>query len=189
MAKANASERKKEMTRDRVRKCRRKKKSLEEYENAVRSKIHESHRNQNVSTSENQTINNGHGTFNLQSALQSWVIKHRITHMAVRDLLSVLNTAGVSTEIGKMLPKDSRTLMKTPTHVEIQTSGNGSLWYNGIQTCLEKIFKRLDRDMSITLNFNFDGVPVFNSSNIQFWPILSAIQGIYTIVCYRYKQL
>lgn len=177
-----------QMNRNRVRKHRQKKKLLNAYENDVHSKINEINRDQNNSTSENQNNNNIFADnrdvrhkFNIENALQIWALKHRVTHMAMNDLLSILNSAGVSSQIGKPLPKDSRTILKTPTHVDIQNLTDGKLWYYGVQKCIENIFKNINRDINITLNFNFDGVPLYNSSKITFWPILSSIKGFYQI--------
>lgn len=116
--------------------------------------------------------------FIMENELRMWSLKHRITHMALNDLLLVLNKAGISSEIGKPLPKDSRTIMKTPANIEIQTLTHGKLWYNGVQKCLENILSNINRNATINLNFNFDGVPLYNSSRICFWPILGSIQGI-----------
>lgn len=105
--------------------------------------------------------------------LRNWAMDNHITKSATSSLLKILNFAGLS-----FLPKDSRTLLKTPKAVPILTLSNGRIWYNGIESCLENVFKGLDRDISITLDFNFDGVPVAKSSNVQFWPILSSIYGM-----------
>lgn len=163
------------MTRNRVRKYRQKKKLINDYEEAVREeKKRERKRIQNdLSTEVNNSgaSNNSNGnerTFDLQSGLQNWAIKHRITHMELKDLLSLLNTVGLSSEFGKLLPKDSRSVMKTPKLVEIKKLSSGDLWYHGVQNCLQNIFSNLNRDISITLNFNFDGLPLYNSSKICF---------------------
>lgn len=179
-------DRKKILNRNRVKKHREKKKLLKEYENAVHLEMAKRICSQNGSTRENININMidleqrenfRENKFDLENELQNWAIKHRITHMAVKDLLSVLNAAGVSSGICKPLPKDSRTVLKTPKNVNIQTLSHGKMWYYGVQKCLETIFEKLNRDISITLNFNFDGVPLYNSSRICFWPILAAIKG------------
>lgn len=110
----------------------------------------------------------------ISDKLKYWCVHHRITSMAINDLLHILRFAGLS-----MLPKDSRTLMETPVHVPIQTLTNGKLWYNGIKTSLLSALGKILHDISITLDWNFDGFPVAKSSNIQFWPILASIRGMY----------
>lgn len=104
--------------------------------------------------------------------LRMWVINHRITRIALNDLLLILISAGFG-----FLPKDSRTLMATPSAVPIDILTNGKMWYYGIKKCLEYVFSDICRSTTITLDFHFDGFPISKSSNKQFWPILSAIRG------------
>lgn len=112
-----------------------------------------------------------------QSKLKCWATNHRISARAISELLKILIFAGFT-----FLPKDSRTFMKTPCNVQIQELSNGArMWYNGIEKCLRNVLSNISRDNSLTLNFSFDGIPVFKSSNLQFWPILMAIKGI--IIC------
>lgn len=113
-------------------------------------------------------------TVDFMDKLRYWVVHHRITHSALNDLLKILIFGGFV-----FLPKDSRTLMKTPAKVEIVAVTNGKLWYYGIKKCLEKVLTKISCDSSITLDFSFDGLPIFNSSNMQFWPMLFSIQGIF----------
>lgn len=108
----------------------------------------------------------------LKDKLRIWIVNHRITTRAVKDLLSILRCAGHS-----FLPKDCRTLMKTPTKVPIDILSNGKLFYYGIQKCLGNVLANIQQDIIITLDFNFDGFPISKSSNNQFWPILASIRG------------
>lgn len=73
------------------------------------------------------------------------------------------------------LPKDYRTLLQTPKTVEISEVAGGKYWYNGIERNLRLVFSKLNKDISIALNFNMDGLPIFKSSKRVFWPILSTI--------------
>lgn len=113
-----------------------------------------------------------HEPFQIEEELKLWAIKNHISHMALNDLLAILILAGLT-----FLPKDSRTLMKTPTQVDIVPLGNGKMWYFGISIWLQKLLANCKRDLTIHLDFNFDGLPIFNSSTFQFWPILSTIRG------------
>lgn len=105
--------------------------------------------------------------------LKYWAVQHRITKMALNDLLRIQRFAGLH-----FLPKDSRTLMGTPVNVPINILSKGKLWYYGVEKCLGNVFNKLSRDVTVTLDFNFDGCPISKSSNTQFWPILSSIQGM-----------
>lgn len=108
----------------------------------------------------------------IEEKLRRWSCENRISKRAVDGLLSVLNSAGM-----KFLPKNHRTLLKTPTNIEINEVAGGKLWYNGLTKCLINVFSTLNQDITIKLNFNIDGLPIFNSSKMSFYPILASIHG------------
>lgn len=110
----------------------------------------------------------------IKDKIKYWAVNHRISKTALNDLLAILIFAGFS-----FLPRDSRTLMGTATNVPIKMLSNGKMWYCGIKKCLEHVFNGIRRNISIFLDFNFDGLPIAKSSNKQFWPILSSIRGKY----------
>lgn len=123
---------------------------------------------ENVSNaSSNQIINNDE----LKNELRDWGNAYRVSKLAINRLLSILNSYGIS------LPKNYRTLQHTPVNIEINTVAGGNLWYNGLGNCLRNIFGTLSRDLDISLNFNIDGLPLFNSSKTTFWPVLGTITG------------
>lgn len=108
----------------------------------------------------------------LKTDLRDWANSYRISKGAVDSLLSILHSNGIIS-----VSKNHRTLQQTPTYVEISNIAGGKCWYNGLEKCLRMIFSSLDRDISISLNFNVDGLPLFNSSKTSFWPILASIFG------------
>lgn len=112
----------------------------------------------------------------LRESFSRWASEFRISKRAIDSLLNILNLAGI-----KSLPKNHRTLQKTPTHIEMTEVAGGKFWYHGLAKSLKTIFCTLDRDISIQLNFNTDGLPLYKSSKICFWPILASIYGI---LCY-----
>lgn len=71
------------------------------------------------------------------------------------------------------LPIDPRTLLRgtyAPIHqVKI---GNGTYWHHGVEKSIRQKFAMLDRPLSISLNLNIDGLPIYNNGNASFWPIL-----------------
>lgn len=75
------------------------------------------------------------------------------------------------------LPNDYRALLDTPRYVDIIPLGGGHFWYNGIEKNLKNVFSNLNKNMSIALMFNVDGLPLFNSSQKSFWPILAAVNS------------
>lgn len=114
----------------------------------------------------------------LKTDLRDWASKHRISKHAIDDLLAILNSKR-SFAI-ECLPKNHRTLQKTQTNIEIKENvAGGCYWHNGLEKCLMQIFSNLDRDIKISLNFNIDGLPLYKSSTIEFYPILAAIHGMY----------
>ncbi|XP_050315872.1 uncharacterized protein LOC126750340 [Anthonomus grandis grandis] len=110
---------------------------------------------------------------NIKSELIQWALKYSIPHVALTDLLILLKNELKLEE----LPRDSRTLIGTPSSCSIVPMGDGHFWYNGIQNNLyqQSFLTELNKDKdisSISLIFNIDGLPPFNSSPLQYWPIL-----------------
>lgn len=108
----------------------------------------------------------------LSDQLKTWAIEYHLTQRAVSKLLKILKSNGMN-----FLPKDCRTLMRTPRSIQIEKTAGGQLWYNGLASGLSAIFSKLTSNLSIQLNINVDGLPLFKSSPIEFWPMLATIQG------------
>lgn len=130
-------------------------------------------RSENFARSENETHARTEPP-TLKTKLRHWANSYRISKRAIDSLLSVLNSSGISS-----VPRNHRTLFETPINVEINEIAGGKYWYNGLEKSLKLIFSSLDRDTAISLNFNVDGLPLFNSSKTSFWPILASINGIH----------
>lgn len=109
----------------------------------------------------------------LKNELRHWFNSFDISTRALDSLLSILNNFGIN-----CVPKNHRTLLETPLNIEIRELAGGKYWHNGLRKCLQQIFPELNRDVTISLNFNVDGLPLFKSSKISFWPILSSIHGM-----------
>lgn len=190
MARTVKNDRKSQQNRNRVRRYRRSKMLKARHEEYIHSRIFDDTQNQEENCenlfedSESESIG-GHVPYGdhvedrstlISDKLRYWALYHRITKTALSDLLSILKYSGFN-----FLPKDARTLMRTPVHVPISTLSNGKLWYHGVKNCLETVLGKISDDISITLDWNFDGFPISKSSNTQFWPILTSIRGTYTI--------
>lgn len=104
--------------------------------------------------------------------LRTWVLEYHLTHRAVSSLLKILNSCGMS-----YLPKDCRTLLSTPEKITIETKAGGQIWYNGIRKGIKTVFPKLNSNLSIELHINADGLPLFKSSPLEFWPLLASIRG------------
>lgn len=104
--------------------------------------------------------------------LKFWAVTFGIAMRAVDDLLDLLRASG-----HESLPKSYRTLLGTPRRIELANYGDNKYWYRGIADNLRVVFANLSQDLDVYLKFNVDGLPIFNSSAFQFWPILAAIRG------------
>lgn len=121
------------------------------------------------SLSENESVESP-----IKTRIRDWANMHRVSKRALDDLLAILVASGIDS-----VPKNHRTLQKTPTNIEIINVGGGHFWFNGLKKCIGQIFSNLDRDIKISLNFNIDGLPLYKSSTITFYPILAAIHGMH----------
>lgn len=158
---------------ERSRVSRRITKILNRREETVRQILYKQNSNPNANSNVNITLSSNNSLDDtLEYQLVDWIIDYGIAARAVNGLLSILNSFG-----GQSLPKDSRTLLKTDTKIEIVSKAGGDFWYNGFRKCLLRVFGHLDEDKSIRLKFNMDGLPLFKSSKHTFWPILCSIHG------------
>lgn len=108
---------------------------------------------------------------NIVSGLRKWSCDNHIPQMALKSLLDLLNT-----NLALELPKDPRTLMGTPRALNIREMGeNGQYWHNGFEMCLKRIFSDIGTPLSISININIDGLPIYKSTTKNFWPILCNI--------------
>lgn len=94
----------------------------------------------------------------LKSELRNWAQSYRITTRALDSLLDILNAHGIDN-----LPKNHRTILSTPINVEYQEIAGGELWYHGLQKSLIHVLSELDTNITVSLNFNVDGLPLYNS--------------------------
>lgn len=109
---------------------------------------------------------------NLSNNLAQWAIEFKISHIALNSLVSILNKYNCT------LPCDTRTLLKTQRKASVCDMYNGKYCYFGIANNLKEIFSKvsvLQALKDINLFVNIDGIPLANSSSIQFWPILCKI--------------
>lgn len=163
---------------DRVRMHRQRKHLKKERQQRLNEELNESNIEHNYSSSTNNDQNDSSAlneSGSLKFKLRDWANTYRIQKRAIDDLLAILKSNGIDS-----LPKNHRTLLQTPVNIEIQELAGGEFWYNGLEKCLVNIFFGLDHDITINLNFNVDGLPLYNSSKIAFWPILCSIHGKHT---------
>jgi hypothetical protein len=112
---------------------------------------------------------------NFQMNLREWVLQFNISHAAFRHLATILNK-----RLPYVLPKDPRTLLKTDTKkLNVTPVGCGNYWHNGLIKHLVFFLERVNyTNDTISLLVNIDGLPIYKSSNHQFWLILCKIKEI-----------
>lgn len=117
---------------------------------------------------------------NLCDMLATWATEFRIPHTALNALSDIVNNF-VSVE--HKLPKDARTLMRTPCTVQVVEMDGGQFWYYGVGRCISDVaatVPSLGENEAIRLTFNMDGLPIYGSSKKSFWPILMRIPELHT---------
>lgn len=110
--------------------------------------------------------------------LQNWAVRHRsnMTVELIEDLLKILRTENCYNN----LPKSAAGLLKTKSYISIKImkslkNTNGSYAYFGVEEGLKSMVTDTYTENSIRLLFNIDGLPLYNSSNQQLWPILGLV--------------
>lgn len=99
--------------------------------------------------------------------LANWAKTSRVHLVHLTSLLKLLEKHGL-----KDIPKDARTLLRTPRRTEIVPMGDGRFWYDGIAKNLISSLEPLEPlPNKIELLVNIDGISPFKSTGKQFWPI------------------
>lgn len=118
---------------------------------------------------------------NFSDRLAWWAVNENISHASLGKLLEILKSVNSLNELN-VLPKDARTLLKTPKTSHITPLGTGVYFYFGITETLQNLIDRYSVKLKTTdvihLSVNIDGVPLFKSTNESFWPILCLVKTI-----------
>ena len=108
----------------------------------------------------------------LNHKLKEWAVSSNIPHCHINSLLTILNHHHPN------LPKDSRTLLATPVACDVKEIAGGSYFHFGV---FENVKERIESNPdllsfeNLSLQINIDGLPLFKSSSVQFWPILGLV--------------
>ena len=104
----------------------------------------------------------------LMESLQVWCSKYDIKHTASDALLSILKP------YHPHLPKDTRTLKRTPKRTELKVLANGQYSHIGLRKgMLSKARKGIKQGCEeLLLEFGIDGIPFYKSVTDDSWPIL-----------------
>lgn len=97
------------------------------------------------------------------------MLKHNVSHTCLSDLLKIFKTHGDEV---KSLPRDARTLMKTPRCASsfVHNLGHGSYTHFGLAKGIEQNKKAIIslKDPIYKIDINIDGLPISKSSGGQF---------------------
>lgn len=133
----------------------------------------------NVLTNMSVPNNSNHvipDNLSLEEKLQNIIIKYHVSHNFVNELLEILRCEGLK------LPKDVRTLLRTPKNHEILVMDPGTYIHLGIEFMLKPIlleyFNYIQMFDIIELGLNIDGLPITKSSKSCFWPILISFVNV-----------
>lgn len=97
----------------------------------------------------------------------------RVSQINLTKLLRILHL------YHKDLPIDARTLLRTPSNLNVRLLGSGEFLYFRIQTSLKRLISKLQHScQTLELSFNVDGLPLFHSNNLQIWPILGKLGNV-----------
>ncbi|KAL0842480.1 hypothetical protein ABMA28_014574 [Loxostege sticticalis] len=110
--------------------------------------------------------------YEFRENIRQWAVKCNIPQAHLHDLFSIVNK-----RLPFVLPKDPRTLLKTNAlEICISSICSGHYWHNGLKIQLKNILEEIiEVPTQISLNINIDGLPIYNSSRHQLWPILCNI--------------
>ena len=110
----------------------------------------------------------------LSHGLAAWASDFNIPHVALAMLLALLRA------LHPHLPKNPRTLLGTAKQYQVQSISGGSYYHFGIAASIKKAISVVEvsghkDSQSIAMQLNIDGLPLFKSSQTQFWPILGKL--------------
>lgn len=101
-----------------------------------------------------------------------WAVKFNISLSAINALLSILHPSHPN------LPLDGCTLLKTLQKYLVKDIEGGQYYRFGLIHYLTAALKTItfsDSLIRLSIQVNIDGLPLFKSSLVQFWPILCRV--------------
>jgi len=121
-------------------------------------------------------------TPDIRNQLAEWAVDNNITHSALSSLLSILKQHHTN------LPTDPRTLLKTPHTYNVKEIVGirgqvGQYYHFGLAAGINELLSMFSGQCTnnlLTLQFNFDGLPLFKSASQEFWPILCLVKEFET---------
>ncbi|XP_046407945.1 uncharacterized protein LOC124172544 [Ischnura elegans] len=109
-----------------------------------------------------------------QDKLAIWAIENNVTQSSMSKLLAILKEHPCHSS----LPRDARTLLRTPRRTVVKDMAPGKYCYFGFLGIIKIALSHCPSDNipdTIKLFMCFDGLPLSKSSASQFWPILCSL--------------
>lgn len=126
----------------------------------------------------------------IKNELSNWAVSQKIPHNALNKLLNIL--LHCTENDLKDLPKDSRTLLKTPKNLSFRNVAPGQYCHIGIKKGLEDLHQKskVTPNCDIRIKVNIDGLPLAKSTSSQVYPILGITkifdqEKVFLIGCYH----
>lgn len=114
------------------------------------------------------------GPTELWNFLHDYFSKTRPPRASSNFLLKGLKGLKYQKNCFDALPNDVRTVLNTPRKVVVTEMNNGKYYHFGLQHLSSSSVE----DNTIEVLVNMDGIPLFKSSQITFWPILGKVKGM-----------
>lgn len=110
-----------------------------------------------------------------RTKLTEWALNTNPTQHQLRELLKLCNES-----LPFKLPQDPRTILSTPRCINLSTFEDGSqYWHHGLIEPLKSVMQTVTSlPDKLSLNINVDGLPIYESSREEFWPILFNIHEL-----------
>lgn len=71
---------------------------------------------------------------------------------------------------------------KPPKNILKEIGNRGHYWHQGLEYCIKKSLSRFKirniQNSTLPLNIDLDGLPIYNNSKQEFWPILANIHEL-----------
>lgn len=104
----------------------------------------------------------------LRDDIRHWAHEHNTPQRAISSLLTILRKAGVGG-----LPLDSRTLLHIPKTRDVISIPPGEYCHLGLVKAMDVYMRNCEKlPTQLTLDFNIDGLPIYESNQKGFWLIL-----------------
>lgn len=112
---------------------------------------------------------------NVELIIARWACRNSICHSVLDDLLISLSKCSQF----KNLPKDSRTLLHTPSTTVLKNITGGVYYHFGVVNEIEYLFKTFKNIPTVLqLVVGVDGLPLMKNPPSQLWPILGYFSNI-----------